>query len=215
MTATESSFHISNTEPRVPPYPQPKPHRSSALRWILILLPILILFFIIILILSLTVFKPKNPTNQILSAAVGGVSPRVELPQLKLQLNITLNLQILVHNPNHASFKHGLGAAIVYYHGSQVAVADLSPGTVPATGSETLAANLTLEADQFVPEINGFISDVMAGEFEIETKSTVPGRIKFLGIFQKHAVSLSDCRIVIGISDLKVRSQECNNKIKF
>ncbi|XP_043717862.1 uncharacterized protein LOC122665792 [Telopea speciosissima] len=215
MTTTEL-FHISDMEQQQqpPPYP-PKPRRSCALRWILIFLPIFILLLLIILILSFTVFKAKDPTTQVVSVTVDGVSPEVILPQFKVELNITLNLQILVHNPNHASFKHGPGTTVVYYNGTQVAVGDISPGTVPATGSETFANKLNLQADRFVSEISELISDLMAGEFEVETKSTVPGRVKFLGIFHKHVVSLSDCRIVIGISNLKVRSQECNNKIKF
>ncbi|XP_043694450.1 uncharacterized protein LOC122645183 [Telopea speciosissima] len=189
---------------------------NCAPRSVLIFLLILIILFITILILAFTVFKPKDPTIEILSSTVDGISPRFQLPQFKVELNITLNLQILVHNPNQASFKHGIGgAALVYYHGTQVGVAEIPPGTAPANGYETLDSKVTLEADQFKSQIGELIKDVMAGEIEVEAKATVPGRVKFFGIFHKHVVSVSNCWIVIGVTDLKIRRQECNYGIKF
>ncbi|XP_043695795.1 uncharacterized protein LOC122646324 [Telopea speciosissima] len=212
---TTESFHVADTEQQLPPDPR-KRNRSCAARSALICLLILIILFITILILAFTVFKPKDPTTEILSTTVDGILPQVQFPQFKVELNITLNLQILVHNTNQASFKHGTDAtALVYYHGTQVAVAEILPGTIPANGYETIASRLTLEADQFMSQISELIKDVMAGEIEVETKATVPGRVKFLGIFHKHVVSVSNCRIVIGISDLKIRRQECNYGIKY
>ncbi|KAJ4974472.1 hypothetical protein NE237_007646 [Protea cynaroides] len=194
-----------------------KRRRSCFARSVLIILLLLILLLIIILILAFTVFKIKDPTTTIVSTTVEGISPKVQaVPQPKIELNITLNLHIVVHNPNHASFTHGTGgAALVYYHGSQVGVAVIPPGTIPSNGNGTIYSEVTLEAELFMSKIGELLQDVIAGELEIETKSTVPGRVKILGIFQKHVVSVSDCQIVIGISDLKVRQQVCNYGIKY
>ncbi|KAJ4974343.1 hypothetical protein NE237_007517 [Protea cynaroides] len=166
---------------------------------------------------ALQVFKIKDPTTTIVSTTVEGISPEVQaVPQPKLELNITLNLHIVVHNPNQASFTHGTGgAALVYYQGTQVGVAVIPPGTIPANGNGTIYSEVTLEAELFMSKIGELLKDVLAGEIEIDTKSTVPGRVKILGIFQKHVVSVSDCQILIGIPDLKVRQQVCNYGIKF
>ncbi|XP_042483316.1 uncharacterized protein LOC122063688, partial [Macadamia integrifolia] len=205
---TTESFHVADKEQQLPLDPRKNRHRSCLTRSALIFVLILLILFITILILASTVFKTKDPTTEIVSSKIDGISPIVIFPQFKVELNITLDLQIRVHNPNKASFKHGTAAAaLVYYNGSQVAVAEIPPGIVPANGYETLASKMTLEADQFISKIGELIKDVMAGEIEVETKATVPGRVKFLGIFHKHVVSVSNCRIVIGITDLKIQKQ--------
>ncbi|KAJ4958229.1 hypothetical protein NE237_025340 [Protea cynaroides] len=209
---TTEYLHISDMELQ---QDLPKLRHSRATRCILIFLLILFLFLTIILILVFTIFKPKNPTTQVVSVTLEGISPRVLLPQFKVDLNITLDLQIMVHNPNYASFKHDTGAAFLYYNGTQVVVVDISPGIVPATGSEIIASRLTLVTNRFISKNSALIKDVMVEEFELETKLNIPGVVKFLGIFQKHVVNLSDCRIVVGVSNLKVQSRKCNNEIQF
>ncbi|KAJ8898874.1 hypothetical protein K2173_008183 [Erythroxylum novogranatense] len=109
------------------------------------ILLLLLLFFIIMLILALTVFKPKQPSTKLLSATVEGVSPRISFPVVSVQLNITLNLTVEVHNPNKASFKHGVGKSFVYYRGIQMGEAELSPGLIPSSGSEILGCRLTVQ----------------------------------------------------------------------
>ncbi|KAJ4965261.1 hypothetical protein NE237_017110 [Protea cynaroides] len=96
-----------------------------------------------------------------------GISPRVLLPQFKVDLNGTLDLQIMVHNPNYASFKHDIGAAFLYYNGTRVVVVDISLGTVPTTGSEIIASRLTLKTDHFISENSELIKDVMARDLKL------------------------------------------------
>ncbi|KAJ4969250.1 hypothetical protein NE237_015951 [Protea cynaroides] len=198
---TTEYLHISDMEQQED---LPKLRCSRAARCILIFILILVLFLTIILILAFTIFKPKNPTTQIVSVILEGISPRVLLPQFKVDLNITLDLQIVVHNPNYASFKHDTGAAFLYYNGTQVVVVDISPGTVLATGSEIITSRLTLKTDRFISENSALIKDL-----------NISGVVKIFGIFQKQVVSLSYCQIVVGVSDLKVQSQKCDNKIQF
>ncbi|KAI3993741.1 hypothetical protein MKX01_002754 [Papaver californicum] len=178
------------------------------------ILAFLLTLIIIILILAFTVFKPKDPKTELVSAKIEGVEPRVSLPA-KIELNITVSIELLVRNPNHASFRHGLGKSLVFYKDIQVGEIDVYPGEIPSRGSETIDSKLTLEADKFGSELSGLIRDVLAGEITIQTKTTIPGRVKFLGIIKKHAVATSDCQITIGIADLKVRQQQCRNKTKL
>ncbi|XP_042476241.1 uncharacterized protein LOC122057943 [Macadamia integrifolia] len=177
---------------------------------------VLITVVLVILIVAFTVYKIKEPTTVIVSSTVEGVTPRVVLvPQLKVELNITLELGFLIHNPNHASFQHGPITALIFYRGTlQVAEAELSSGRIPPAGSVTLPCWVTVQADRFASEMKQLASDVLAGEIQMESRASVPGKVKFL-IFHKHVVAVSDCLITIGVSDLKVRSQDCHNKIKL
>ncbi|KAB1224690.1 hypothetical protein CJ030_MR2G024229 [Morella rubra] len=178
--------------------------------WVSLLL--LVLLFIIILILALTVFKPKPPRIQLLSVTVDGVAPRVSLPLVQVQLNLTLDLELLVDNQNHASFKRGQGNSLLLYKSNQVGEADILPGLTPAMRSSQLACRLRLEVDELASNLTSLISDVLGGELVMETQTSIPGRISFLGIFRKHMVAKSDCQLTIAIPDMTIRKQTCKHK---
>ena len=179
------------------------------------LVVLIVVLSVVVLALALTVFKPKNPRTEIVSATVGGVSPRVSFPALRVELNVTLDLRILVKNRNYASFRHGAGTSVLLYRGSQVGEAELFPGDIPSRGSTTVPCRLTLEVDELGSDLSALISDVLAGELAMETRTRIPGRITFLGFIKKHAVAVSECRFTVGLADLKVRSQDCKSKAKL
>ncbi|XP_077237292.1 uncharacterized protein LOC143878963 [Tasmannia lanceolata] len=176
---------------------------------------IVVILLVIVLILALTVFKSKDPTTTLLSASVQGVAPRVTLPAIRIELNITLDLKILVHNPNHASFKHGQGQSFVLYRTIQVGDLDIPPGRIPASGSENITTRLTVEAGNLISDVGQLISDVMAGEVGFDVRTRIPGRVTFLGIFRRHAVAFSECHVAIGFPSLSIRRQECRHHTKL
>lgn len=194
---------------------KPNKRKRSCLIAIGVILFLIMLIFIVCLILALTVFKPKQPRTTVVSATVDGVAPRVSFPAVKIELNITVDLVILIENRNHASFKHGAGKTLLLYQGIQVGDADLDPGNIPARGNATLPARLTMQADRLASKMSNLVSDALSGEFVIETKSSIPGRITLLGFIKKHAVAKSDCQLTIGFPNLKVKSQVCKNKTKL
>ncbi|RVW79616.1 hypothetical protein CK203_050014 [Vitis vinifera] len=126
----QNNDHYPNPDPE--PVPEAKNRRHVRRRRCLIAIGVVIflimLLFIVLLILVLTVFKAKQPKTQLVSATLDGISPRISFPVVRIQLNITLNLQILVENPNHASFKHGSGQSILLYQGGQVGDVEIYPG---------------------------------------------------------------------------------------
>ncbi|KAJ9179708.1 hypothetical protein P3X46_008043 [Hevea brasiliensis] len=181
---------------------------------------ILFFFFILFLIilipaLNSTVFKVKEPKVQLISDSLVGVSPRISFPVINTELNITQNLTLRVHNPNHASFKHGPGKSLLLYQGNQVGEADLYPGFVPSRGTVTIPCRLTVEVDESASNQKSLISDILAGQLEVETHTTIPGRINFLGIFKKHAVATSACRFTIAFPAMKIQNQKCKSKSKL
>lgn len=179
-----------------------------------IILIILFFIFLTALILALTVYKPKKPVIRIQSATVQGVNSRVSLP-FDVHLNFTLGLQIQVENRNSISFKHETGKTLVVYREKQVGDVDLPAGTFPAKGSSILPARLTLQIDKFVADLSGIMQDILGGKIVLETKTNIPGKIKLLGIFTKHLVAVSDCRITMGFPSMKVQNQECQMSTKM
>ncbi|KAL5720767.1 hypothetical protein ACHQM5_013406 [Ranunculus cassubicifolius] len=174
---------------------------------------ILILFLIILIILIFTVFKAKDPTINLTSTSLSGVAPRVTLPALHIELNISLNLILNVHNPNYASFKHGRGYSQVYYLEDQVGEVEVAAGRIGSRGNEEIEAKLTLEAEKF--DMSSLIKDVLNGKLSFEVRSRVPGRATVLGFIKKHVVAVSTCQIDTEIPSLDVSRKECKTKTKF
>ncbi|KAJ0088818.1 hypothetical protein Patl1_31626 [Pistacia atlantica] len=157
--------------------------------------------------------QQNNPRLKFNQAKVEGIAPRLTLPTLNFQLNLTLDLQILVENPNHASFRHGTGNSILMYGGDQVGEADIYPGLIPSAGSTTLPCRLTVQVDKIASDITTLIGDITGGQVVMETHTKIPGRINFLGIFKKHVVTSSDCKFTIGFPAMNITNQECKNKL--
>lgn len=176
---------------------------------------LLLAFFIIILILALTVFKTKQPITELQSAKIDGIAPRVTFPAVDIQLNLTLDLQILVKNRNRASFKHGSGKSLLLYRGKQVGVVDIDPGLIPARGSAVLPCRLALQVDELASNLGALIRDVLDGELVMETRTRIPGRVNLLGIFKKHIVATSECQFTVAVLAFKIQSQKCENKAGF
>ncbi|KAL2943012.1 hypothetical protein RDABS01_031360, partial [Bienertia sinuspersici] len=177
---------------------------------------ILLVIILVLIIVGVIVFKVRQPRTQVASASLEGVAPRVSFPAVKIELNVTLNLTLLIQNCNHATFKSGDGEGVLLYQGNRVGDTQLHPGLIRAKRTSTLFCLLTVEVDSFADNnLTTLMSDVVRGQLQLETKTRIPGRITFLGIFHKHFVSTSDCQIVIGFPDLNIKSQDCKNHNKL
>lgn len=198
-----------------PPASHHKQRRSckvAVLATILLLLAVILIGFIV----GVTVFKVREPKTQVVSASLEGVAPRVSFPAIKVELNVTLNLTLLIQNRNHVSFKSGEGEGELLYQGSQVGDTQLHPGLIPAKRTSSLLCRLTVQVDRFADSsLMSLISDIAAGQLLLQTKTRIPGKVTFLKIFHKHIVSTSNCQIVIGFPDLKIKSQDCKNHNKL
>lgn len=91
----------------------------------------------------------------------------------------------------------------------------MESGKIPARGSEHIRAMLNLEAGKLTGEIGNLIADVVAGQVGFDTTARIPGKVTFLGFIKRHAVATSKCHVDIGVPDLKVRDQQCEQKTKL
>ncbi|XP_010922821.1 uncharacterized protein [Elaeis guineensis] len=176
---------------------------------------LLIVLGVVVLVLYLTLIKPRNLTTKLVSTRVAGVSPRITLPAVRIEINLTLDLDVLVHNPNRAAFDYREGHTILRYRGTQVGDADVAPGRVPQRGDGHLLLTLRVEGDRIAADLGSLIADLAAGELAFDSSTRIPGRLIFLGFIKHHAVVESECRVVIGIPNLKVKSQECSHVTKL
>ncbi|GMY25753.1 late embryogenesis abundant [Fagus crenata] len=212
---TENKQEQEQEQEQVSPNDMKQMRRRRCLMLLGAPLLLLMLLFIIVLILALTVFKPKPPRTQLLSANVEGVAPRLSLPAIQIEFNISLDLELLVDNRNHASFKHGQGKSFLLYQGSSVGEAEIDPGLIPAMGKVTVPCRLTIQVDRLASNFTSLINDVLGGELVVETHTSIPGKINYFGIFRKHVVAVSECQLTMNVLNMSITKQTCKDKTKL
>ncbi|CAN6362093.1 unnamed protein product [Urochloa humidicola] len=195
--------------------PPPKKSRRCACVCLVVTLASLA---ITLLVLFLTVLKVRDPTTRLVSTRLAGVAPRLRtFPTISLQLNVTLLLTVSVHNPNPASFTYDSGGHTdLLYRGAHVGDAEIDPGRIPSRGDGEVKLALTVQADRLAADLAQLVADVESGAVAMEASTRIPGRVSILGgLIKRHAVAYSDCSFVLGVADMKVRSQQCHDRTKL
>uniref|UniRef100_A0A7N0ZYM1 Late embryogenesis abundant protein LEA-2 subgroup domain-containing protein n=1 Tax=Kalanchoe fedtschenkoi TaxID=63787 RepID=A0A7N0ZYM1_KALFE len=180
-----------------------------------VILFVIFLLFVVALILALTVFRVRKIETTLVSAALDGVSPRLTVPAVSIQLNVTLTLQISVNNRNYASFRHDGGKSYLLYEGAQVGDADIDPGLIRARGATVIQYRLQLRVDELAEKVGDLIRDVVDGELVLRAESRIPGKVTFLGVFRRRAVALSDCELGMNVLQLKLTRQVCKQRTQL
>ncbi|CAA7406162.1 unnamed protein product [Spirodela intermedia] len=191
--------------------------RRRRLAWACgLFLLLLVILGTVALVLALVVFKIREPTATLNSVTLKRIASQLSLASFTLQLNLTLHLDLLIHNPNRASFSYGSGDTAVLYRGISVGQGNVQPGRIPARGDAHLAVNLTVDAARFAGDLPGLTQDLIAGRLELDTSTRIPGRVSFLGFIKRRALVLSGCEFVIGgLPQPKILEQQCRQKTEL
>ncbi|KAL6597392.1 hypothetical protein ACP70R_046832 [Stipagrostis hirtigluma subsp. patula] len=201
---------MASTATTKPP-PAPDARRRRVCACLLVALAVLLALAAALLVLNLTVLRVRDPTTRLVSARLAGVA----FPAVVLRLNVTLLLTVAVHNPNPASFAYSSGHANLTYRGARVGEAEVHPGRIPSRGDGEVRLALTAQADRLAAELAQLVADVESGAVPMEATTRIPGTVTILRIFQRNAVAYSECKFVIGVEEMRVRSQECNGRTKI
>ncbi|KAJ0681340.1 hypothetical protein HanPI659440_Chr16g0634711 [Helianthus annuus] len=106
-----------------------------------IIIAAILLVALTILILALTAFKPKKPITTVNSVAVKDLDATVNLLPPRVSLNVTLDLDITIKNPNKVAVKFLNSSATLLYKGQVVdrllanvdVYADIIRGNLPVS----------------------------------------------------------------------------------
>ncbi|RCV42105.1 hypothetical protein SETIT_9G188900v2 [Setaria italica] len=173
-----------------------------------------LLIGVTLLVLFLTVLRVRDPTTRLVSSRVIGFSPGPPGPEL--QFNLTMLLTVGVHNPNRASFSYESGSAELRYRGVLVGVAGVEPGRIPSRGDGTMELMMTVLSGSFGAELPQLVRDMEAGAVPLDAGARVPGKVGLLGgVIKLPAVAYSDCHVIFGVPEMKVRSQVCHDHTKL
>ncbi|KAI0531360.1 hypothetical protein KFK09_000913 [Dendrobium nobile] len=188
--------------------------RSRRRRCILISLAIFLFIVLLFVILGVTVFRVREATTTVNSVKLGGFKAGFNLPNLGVDLNVTLDLDLTAHNPNHASFRYGESSAELFYKGSQVGEAAIPPGQINAGGSERMNVSVTIFAGRLIGD-SALYNDVLSGSLVFQTTTRIPGRVSVLGIFKHHIVTYSSCDVTVNVSSRTADNSNCRYRAKL
>ncbi|KAG6539188.1 uncharacterized protein LOC122013866 [Zingiber officinale] len=182
----------------------------------IVCLLVLVLLAVAATALALTIFKVRDPSTDLVSVRLLGVSPRISFPVVAVEINITLDLAVRVHNPNYAAFAHGDdGHTRLFYRGAEIGDAAVAAGRIPARGSETIHLLTALEVDRIMTDLGPLFQDIIAGAVAIDAVARLPGRVTVFGFVRLHAVATSRCHVVLAVANLTVISQECTHSTRL
>ena len=169
---------------------------------------------LLIVILAFTVFKARRPVSTVDSVKLQDLHVGLDIVRLKVDLNVTLDVDVSVNNPNKVGFKYSDSTAMLNYRGQLVGEAPLQAGKISA--GETTAMNLTLTimADRLLSNSQVY-SDVTSGRLPLDTFIKLSGKVTILGFIKIHVVSSTSCDFAINISNRTVGDEVCRYKTKL
>ncbi|GKV04276.1 hypothetical protein SLEP1_g16452 [Rubroshorea leprosula] len=180
-----------------------------------IAIAVLLAVGLLILILALTVFKAKKPVTTINSVHLGHLDVGLDFPRLGVSLNVTLDVDLSVKNPNKVGFKYKNSSAELNYRGKLVGEVPIPAGEI--SPDETVGMNLTVTvmADRLLSDSSQLFSDVLSGVLPINTLTRISGKVKLLNLFKIKVISTTSCDVTIFTSNRTIADQDCKYKTQL
>lgn len=176
---------------------------------------IVLAFIALLVILFFTLFKPKHPVTTVNSIDLRDLQVPSDFPRVRLDLNLTLNVNLSIKNPNKASFKYGNDStSLIYYKKDVVAEGIIPAGKISSDETKVFNIEVRIFADRLIgnPEV---YSDVISGKLPFTTYTRISGRISVLHVFKRHIVTYSWCDISIDVVNRSIEKSHCKYKTKL
>ncbi|KAK3405052.1 uncharacterized protein LOC104425141 [Eucalyptus grandis] len=202
----------SAPKPAKPPAP---PRRSHRCRNVCIaLVAVLALIVVLIVILAFTVFKAKRAETKVSSAKFKNLRVSLKGAPVGFDLNVTLDIEVSVKNPNKVGFKYENSTCLLNYRGEQVGEVPIPAGEIGADQTKQMNLTLTVMADRFLSKSQAYL-DYLSRVLPISTYTNMSGKVTFMGLFKVHVVSTSSCDLNLFLSNNTVGIQHCSSDTKL
>lgn len=175
---------------------------------------VLIAIALVIVILAFTVFKAKHPVTTVDSLKLEDFDVSLDIAKLRVNLNVTLDVDVSVYNPNKVGFKYSNSTAHLIYRGQLVGEVPLPAGEISSGETKVLNLTLTLMADRLLSN-SQLYSDITSGTLPLNTFVRISGKVSILGFIKVHVVSSTSCDFVVNTSTRAVGNQVCQYKTKL
>lgn len=185
--------------------------RSKAICWGWVISGILVVG-LIILILGLTVFKAKRPATTVNSVSLKDFQLSVDILRLRVLLNVTLDADLSVTNPNRVAFQYDNSSAVLEYRGQVVGEAPIPAGKIGSRQTLPMNITLTLMADRLLSDSNLY-SDITSGTLPLTTYTRISGYVRI--VFKIHVVSYATCDLYVDVTSRSLTNQTCHYRTRL
>ncbi|KAK9723785.1 hypothetical protein RND81_05G025000 [Saponaria officinalis] len=182
--------------------------RQKQRRRFLTIISVVILTVLLLSILGATVFRAKNPITTVNSIVLRNFDVSFDALNLNVFINVSIDADISVKNPNKVGLKYTDSSAYLDYRGQVVGQAPIPAGQISAGQTKAVELTLTVMADRLLSNSRAVIADVVSGTLPLTTRTKISGKVSLLFI-KIRVVSYSVCNMNISISSKSVLSNEC------
>ncbi|KAG4952734.1 hypothetical protein HKD37_16G046425 [Glycine soja] len=136
---------------------------------------VVIAIVLLIVILALTVFKAKHPVTTVDSTKLEDFHMGLDTPKLRVDLNVTLHVDVSVKNPNKVGFKYSDSTAHLNYRGQLIGEVPIPAGEISSGETKGFNLTLTIMADRLLSN-SQLLSDVASGTLPLNTFVMMSGK---------------------------------------
>ncbi|XP_027336142.1 uncharacterized protein LOC113850032 [Abrus precatorius] len=169
---------------------------------------------LLVVILALTVFKAKNPVTTVNSVTLEDFHMSLDIAKLRVDLNVTLDVDVSVKNPNKVGFKYSDSTAHLNYRGQLIGEVPIPSGEISSGETKGFNLTLTIMADRLLSN-SQLYSDFTSGSLPLNTFVRISGKVSILGFIKVHVVSSTSCDFSVNLSNRTIGNQECQYKTKL
>ncbi|XP_020239489.1 NDR1/HIN1-like protein 6 [Cajanus cajan] len=180
---------------------------------LLITFSIVIAIVLVAVILTLTVFKPKQPVTSVDAITIQDMSTGMDLFKMRIDLNVTLEVDVSVKNPNKFGFRYYDGNAKLNYGGELIGEAPLPNGEIAPEETKGVNFTLTVMADRLLSN-SQVTRDAASGSLPLNAVVSMTGEV-LLGFIRFHLGSTASCDFTVMLSNNTVVVNECLYKTKI
>ncbi|EEF30579.1 uncharacterized protein LOC8271693 [Ricinus communis] len=175
---------------------------------------VIVLIVVIAVILAFTVFKAKEPTTTIDSISLENLKVDLDAARMGVDLNMTMDVDLTVTNPNKVGLKYKNGSALLNYRGELVGEVPIPAGKMGADETRPMNVTVTVMADRLLSNPQLF-SDVMSGLLNVSTLIKLSGKVAIFNIFKISVDTTTTCDVSVFIANATIADQKCKYKAKI
>uniref|UniRef100_A0A2P2MQX3 Uncharacterized protein MANES_08G167100 n=1 Tax=Rhizophora mucronata TaxID=61149 RepID=A0A2P2MQX3_RHIMU len=172
---------------------------------------VILAVILLVVILAFTVFKAKRPVTTVDSVKLNNLRISFDFAKLGVDLNVTLDVDLSVKNPNKVSFRYTNSSASLNYRGKQVGVVPIPAGEISADETKPMNLTVTVMADRLLSD-SRLYSDAMTGVLPLNSFTRISGKVRILKIFNIRVISTASCDVTVLISNRTIGQQNCQYK---
>ncbi|KAG4954575.1 hypothetical protein JHK87_040169 [Glycine soja] len=166
-------------------------------------------------ILALTVFKPRHPITNVDSIRLQNMSLGMDMFSMSVNVNFTLEVDVLVNNPNKLGFNYYNSSAQLNYRTQLIGEAPIPNGDILVEEIKGLNLTLTVMADRLVSN-SKVTKDVALGSLPLNTLVRIFCQVNVLGFMKFYVASTSYQKFPISSSSrICTKEQSCPHSLQY